>query len=111
VHPKLHELRRLRSLATGQIKQPLRVIPLTGASLLATGYILIRSTTVESALVRRYAYCGCCNRLPTLSETYARVLNPIAFYCMHLTAQSVALGSLRAFGTLAAGDADRLEVN
>lgn len=42
-------------------------------------YIFIRSVTVESALVSKYAYCCCCEDVPTISETYIRILSPIKF--------------------------------
>ena len=43
-------------------------------------YIFIRSLTVESVLVSKYAYCCCCERVPTCSETYIRILSPINFH-------------------------------
>lgn len=43
------------------------------------GYIFIRSALVETALVSKYAYCCCCERVPTMSETYDQILNPLNF--------------------------------
>lgn len=57
-------------------KQPFRIASTT-AIVFIFGYIFVRSATVESALASKYAYCCCCESVPTTSETFIRILSPI----------------------------------
>jgi hypothetical protein len=73
------------SLATSRQRGRLpaaAAMPAVATTALALGflYVVLRTSTVEEAIVRQFAYCCCCESQPTASETWSALLNPIKLH-------------------------------